>query len=127
MSQNPYGPVNQDLGALLSEVSVGPGTYLSKDTVNIFGTGGIFGVQIGTLTGTLTIYIDGKDLASGSYYNILTGAGQNAAGFIQMTIFPGGLTSSNVATPQPLPRTFRVRAVLTGTSASFTVGCSLIN
>lgn len=126
MSQNPLGPVNIDVGAngtLLSEVAVAPGTYLSGPKVNSFGIGAVFGFNTTQLTGTLTLTLQGQDQASGSYYTLLSGT--LSAGFAYWTVCPGCVGNATTLN-LPMPRTFQVKAVLTGTSASFTVGASLI-
>ena len=78
---------------------------------------------------TVTVNVQGRDAASGVYYTILSSPGIVATGFTNLTVYPGASTTANASTPQPLPRTWRVQAIVTGGSASVTgtVGASVIN
>jgi hypothetical protein len=134
MSQNPLAPVNIDKGTLLNVVA-GSGAnspFVSQDITNPFGSGGVFGINISALNGTVTFHIKGKDQSSGTYtgtyYDILVSAAQSSTGFITLTVIPGGPVVANVSSNLPLPRTFQVTAVLSGAgnTVSFTIGASLI-
>lgn len=121
---------NADAAASLVTLSAqAAGTVNSADQVNYNGRGVIVGVNLTVATtATVTVHIQGKDVASGTYYDLLVSTGIVTAGFTQMTVYPGGLTTANVATPQPLPRTWRVQVVVVGVSAAVTgtVGASNI-
>lgn len=120
---------NFDTAALITLSAAGASTVNSADQVNYNGRGVQVGINLTTMTtATVTVHIQGKDIASGQYYDILVSAGLVATGFTQLTVYPGGLTTANVATPQPLPRTWRVQAVVVGASAAATgtIGASVI-
>jgi hypothetical protein len=121
---------NVDTAALVTLTTAGAGTTNSTDQTNYNGRGLQIGVNITAVSGgqTLTIHVQGKDVASGTYYDILVSAALAAVAFTQLTVYPGGITTANVATPQPLPRTWRVQAVVAGagTTVTATVGASVI-
>jgi hypothetical protein len=78
-------------------------------------------------TGSVTLSIQGKDLTSGAYYTILTGAAVTVNGLTVYTLYPGVTTAANAAVSDILPRTWRV--VVTAGNANpttYTVGASLI-
>jgi hypothetical protein len=67
-------------------------------------------------TGTLTPKIQGKDPASGKYYDLLIGAAIAGTGTTVLKVYPGILASGSVAAQDILPTTWRV--VLTKSDAS---------
>lgn len=103
----------------------------SGDQTNYNGRGIQVGVNITAITGTtpsLVVTIQGKDVASGVYYTLLQSAALTATGFTLLTVNPGGLTTANVASPQVLPRTFRILYTIAGTTPSVTatIGGSVV-
>lgn len=74
-------------------------------------------------TATITLFVEGKDPASGTYYTLLQGAGKTATGFTRIFLFPGAPVTANVSANDDLPQTWRVRWTITGTTPSVT--CSI--
>jgi hypothetical protein len=79
-------------------------------------------------TTSVVINIQGKDAASGKYYTLLSSAAITTAITTVLTLYPGAPSTANVSSPQVLPRTWRVQAVVTGggSAATATVGASVI-
>lgn len=122
---------NIDTAALVALTAAGAGTAVSPDQTNVNGRGLQLGVNIAALTGTaptVTVTVQGKDAASGQYYTLLQSAALAATGFTLLTLYPGAPATANVATPQVLPRTWRVSVTVAGTtpSATATIGASVI-
>lgn len=122
--------VTASLLALTAQVA---GTFNSADQINSVARGVQLGINV-TLATTVSVVfkIQGKDVVSGVYYDILDTAAIIATGFTSLTVYPGAAATANVSSPQPLPRTWRVQAVITGTGiagvgdVTATVGASLI-
>lgn len=118
---------NIDTAALVTLSAAAAGTTNSSDQTNYNGRGVQIVVDITAATAmTLTVNIQGKDAASGKYYTILASAAFAATGTNQLTVYPGAAVTANVSINQPLPRVWRVQAVVTGTSVTATVGASVI-
>ena len=101
------------------------------DQLNVNGRGLQLGINISAISGTtptLTVIIQGKDVASGQYYTLLASAALNATGFTLLTLYPGAPTTANSSAPQVLPRTWRVSWTISGTTPSVTgtIGASVI-
>jgi hypothetical protein len=91
--------------------------------------GAIFGVNVSQLSASTTIQftVQGFDVVSGTWYTILQTAALSTTGFTQLTVYPGIASAANSAANSPLPRTFRVIAVIAGSgTATATVGTSKI-
>jgi hypothetical protein len=126
---------NIDTGALIT-LSAASATQNSADQTNYNGRGVMCTMNLTTFTGTSpTAYmaIQSKDTASGTY-TTLTASNSiqlTAAGTIVHIHYPGQSAggASVYAGSSVLPRTWRVAAVIGGTSpaATGTVGCSVIN
>jgi hypothetical protein len=122
-------PPNVDTGALVTLAAQGAGTVISTDQANHCGRGVVVVVSLTTMTSaTVVVHVQGKDMASGSYYDILVSASLASTGVTVLTVYPGAATTANVSSPQPLPATWRVSAVVTGASAAATgtIGASVI-
>lgn len=79
------------------------------------------------LTATsVTLTIQGKDAVSGSYYTILAGGAVATAGTNVYKVCPG-ITSAASSSSDVMPRTWRVSIAQTGTTATYSVGASLVN
>lgn len=105
------------------------GTIVSDDQVNETGRG--VQVVLDTTTATTTsavLKIQGKDLVSGKYYDLLTGAAVTTATTNVYTLYPGVTVASNVAVSAPLPRVWRVSITITGGSSALTgtVGANVV-
>lgn len=74
-------------------------------------------------SGTYTLYVQGKDPVSGTYYNILGGTALSATGISIYKIYPGISTIVNGSASDILPRIWRVRFVgASSPSMTFSVG-----
>lgn len=108
----------------LTLAAQGVGSVPAVDVVNSGARGCVVGVNITAGTGTLPtlqVLVEGKDELSGSYYTILdSGALVASAGFTLLTVYPGATVAANKAVSQPLPSTWRVRAVVGGTTPAVT-------
>lgn len=121
-----------DVSALLTLAAAAGGTVNSSDQVNPNCHGLQLGINITTLTGTsptVTVTIQGKDLASGAYYTLLQSAALAATGFTLLTVNPGMTNVANVSSAQVLPAVWRVSVSVAGTApaATATVGASVIS
>lgn len=118
---------NMDTASLVTLTAAAAGTTNSADQTNYNGRGLQLVIDITAATAmTLTINIQGKDAASGKYYTILSSAALAAIGTTNLTVYPGATVAANVSNGQPLPRTWRVQTVVTGTSVTATLGASVI-
>lgn len=102
----------------------------SADLGNPDGRGVIVVLDVTAITATpiLTLSIQGKDLISGKYYTILTGATVSTVSTNFYTVYPGIAETANVDVSVPLPATWRVRiGVADADSATYSVGYSLVN
>jgi len=122
---------NDDI-SMLTLTAQGAGTVTSPDIINFAGFGANIVVDITAITGTTptcTVTIQGKDVASGKYYTILTSAALAAVATTLLTIFPNAPNTANVSANALLPRTFRVSVTVGGTSPSVTAtfGASVVN
>ena len=122
---------NDDTGALITLTAQGVGTVTASDQLNRAGMGIKLVIDITAITGTsptLTVTLQGKDTASGKYYNMLVSAALNAVATTVLTVFPSAATTANVSANDILPRTFTVKAVVAGTTPAVTatIGASII-
>ena len=122
---------NYDMPALVTLSAQGLGTVVSVDQVNKNGRGVQVGINVTALTGTgptVTVTLQGKDYASSAYYTLLASAAIAATGFTLLTLYPGAPSTANASAPQVLPATWRVSAVVAGTTPAVTatVGASVI-
>ena len=121
---------NVDTPALIFHSASSAGAPCT-DQLNVNGRGLQVVVSITAGTGTaptLQVIIEGKDIASGVYYPIFTSTAiAAAASTTLLSIYPG-LTGSATVGNQVLPRTWRVRTVIAGTTpvVTATVGASVI-
>lgn len=100
------------------------------DNQNPFAPGATIVVDITAITGTtpsLVITIEGKDPVSGKYYTILQSASLTAVGTTVLRVYPTLTAAANVTANSLLPKTYRVRATIAGTTPAVTatVGASL--
>jgi hypothetical protein len=115
-----------DTGALLTLTNAGNVTVSSPDQSNDFGRGVTVVANLTFTAGNLTIHVQGKDNASGQYYDLLTSAVLSGNATTSYTVYPGVTVSSNVAASAPLPAIWRVEAVIGSTgNVSGTVGASV--
>ena len=107
---------NQALTLLTSAVRAA--TQTGQDRENRNARGLILIVDVTAVPGvdTVTPKIQGKDQASGKYYDILTGAAIVGVSTVVMRIYPGLAAVANLTVNDVLPRTWRF--VLTHSAAS---------
>lgn len=79
-------------------------------------------------TGSVTLTIQGKDIASGKYYTLLVGAAVVTNSTNVYEVYPGIAVAANVSASATLPRTWRVLVTANNANAAtYTVGASVIN
>ncbi len=120
---------NQDANAsLVTLAAQGTGTVNSADIVNVNGKGIQLVIDITVITaGTLTVTLQGKDIASGKYYTILASAALAAVATTRLTVYPGIPVLANVTQNDILPRTWRISAAAVTGPITATIGASVIN
>lgn len=104
-------------------------TTNSADLVNKWKKGVIVVIDITAVTGTpsLTLKIQGKDPASGKYYDILTSAALTAVGTTVLKVFPGATAAANQVANDLVPKTWRVRVEhVTADSVTYSVGYVMV-
>lgn len=121
---------NVDAGTLVTHSAAAAGVN-GADQTNAVGRGVHVVVDITAITGTsptLTVTIEGKDAASGKYYTLLASAALAAVGTTLLTVYPGVTAAANASASQVLPRTWRVRTAIGGTTPAVTatVGASVV-
>lgn len=117
---------NTSLTALAAQ---GTGTVNSADQLNINGRGVMVVVNITVITaGSLTVTIQGKDIASGVYYTLLASAALTTTGTTLLTVYPSGVSPAVGGSNSllPLPRTWRISSVVATGPVTATVGASVI-
>lgn len=100
-------------------------TQTSSDLTNVSGAGSLTVILDMTTvgTGSVVLSIDGKDPASGKYYNLLTGANVTTNSTNRYRVGPSIAASANAIAQDYMPRTFRI--VVTANNANpavYTVG-----
>lgn len=82
-----------------------------------------FVVDVTAVAGTtpaLTVIIEGLDPVSGKYFPLLTSAALNATGTTVLRVGPGLPVTANLSANDIMPKQYRVRYTITGTTPSFT-------
>jgi hypothetical protein len=78
-------------------------------------------------TGSITVTIQGKDKASGTYYTILASAAIAANGVTVLSVYPGAAVAANVSANDSLPATWRILVTANNANPiSYTVGFSTL-
>lgn len=121
--------MNRDFTIASSQTVTGAGQ--TADQLNLMHLGAAFFVNVSAISGTgatLTPILEGKDPVSGSYFTILTGPAITAAGISVLQAFPGMIAVANQIANSILPRQFRIRWTLAGTtpSATFSIGSCFV-
>lgn len=119
-------PRVQQSGAL----NVPPGTTTTitgSDVTSDLGARGVT-VYVKTTaigTGSITVTIQGKDVASGDYYTLLAGAAITTNTVNRYTVYPGLTAAANVVASDALPAVWRVLVIANNANpATYTVGWS---
>lgn len=107
-------------------VTAGTTTQTSSDFTNYNGQGVKVVLNVTSAgTGSVTLAIQGKDIASGAYYAILTGSAVTTNSTNVYTIYPGIAVTANVSASDVLPRTWRIVVTANNSNAmNYTVGAS---
>lgn len=103
-------------------------TVNSNDINSQYYTGGDILIYVSAYTsGTYTPHIQGKDPASGQYYDILVGTAINSAGMNVLHVCRDCLAIPNVSAQAILPYTWRVQLVgASSPSMLISVGANLV-
>lgn len=121
-------PANIERGALLTRAAAAAGGN-GTDQTNVNARGVTVVVDITAITGTgptYTVTIEGKDPVSGKYFTLLASAALSAVGTTVLTVYPGCAAAANSVANLPLPRTWRVRDTIGGTTPAVTATVSAI-
>lgn len=121
---------NSDTAALITHAAASAGVN-GADQDNLSARGLKLVIDITAITGTgpsLTVTVEGKDPVSGKYYPLLVSAALTAVGTTVLTIYPGVVAAANLAANDVLPKTWRVKSAIAGTTPAVTatVAASLI-
>jgi len=128
-------PVNHDFGvSLFPSGSQSAGTYYSAEgppntsgNLNNYSCRGLkVYINITAATGTLTVTIQGFDVASGLYYTILASTALASTGQTLLTVYPNATVTANVSINDVIPETFRISMAVAGGNITATVGACLI-
>lgn len=118
---------NIDTGALITATGATT-TQTSALQTNYNGRGIKVVLDMTTVgTGSVTLSIQGKDIASGKFYTILAGAAVVTNSTNVYEVYPGNTNTTNLSANAVLPRTWQV--VVTANNANpctYTVGASVI-
>ena len=124
-------PINFDSSAPLLTISnLVVGTSFTPDQDDEFTKGFALGIDITTIAGgsTLTVSLQGKDVASGKYYDMpgpITTAALAAAATTPLIVYPGITVVANQQFNAVLPKTWRLKIVVAvATLGAATIGCS---
>lgn len=121
---------NLDNITLLASASYGVGTQLSPTQTNVNARGVIVILNITVIgTGTVTIHIEGVDPVSGQAYDLLiAAAAAGANGTFTYVCYPGASSNgaSTLAAPLPLPRSWRIAAIVATGAVTFSVSAATI-
>jgi hypothetical protein len=115
-------------GALITLANAGNVTVSSPDQTNAFSRGAIVVTNLTDVAaGNVTVKVQGKDEASGVYYDLLDSAALTGNGTTVMTVYPGATVTANVSADSPLPATWRVQAIVSSNgNVTGTVGASVV-
>lgn len=114
---------NYDVGALLTFAAQGAGTSNGPRISSRWGRGIKLVIDITALTGTsptLTVTLEGYDVASGKAYTVLASAALAAVATTVLTVYPGIAVTANISANDHLPTQWDVKAVIAGTSPAVT-------
>lgn len=109
--------------------NVGVGTFTSKDLDNFFRKGIKLTGNISAISGgaSVLVSIEGKDPVSGQYTTILVSAAKTGTGAFTLTVYPGIAASANVSASDILPKTWRVKVVVSvAGNVTMTLGAAVL-
>lgn len=118
--------VNVDTGALVN-VTNATTTQFSADQTNANYRGLILVCNVSAIAaGTIAVSVQGKDLVSGAYYTLFTGAAVATAILTTYQVYPGS-TPAVSSFNGPLPTTWRVMVTaVNALPVTYTVSATLI-
>lgn len=120
-------PINAH-GSLLT-LAAAAASANSPDQQNFLHRGVKVVVDVTVLGGTtpsITVTIKGRDPVSGKYFTILASAVITATGTTVLTVYPGATAAANLTANDNLPDTWRVEAVIAGTTPTVTATISAL-
>jgi hypothetical protein len=120
----PLFALAQNSGGTLIPSAAYTATVTSGDQDNTQFRGVHVVINVSSYTnGNFTPKIQGKDPASGTYYDILVGPAISATGATVLKVYPGIGSAANGAAQDILPKTWRVTVIGASTpSATLSVG-----
>lgn len=112
---------------LINLAAQGAGTVNSPIQCNPWGRGVTVGINTTVdAAGAYVVNVQGLDVASNTFYTLASTAAIAAVGFATLTVYPGVTVAANAAVSAPLPRSWRVQAVVTTGPISATVGATVM-
>ena len=99
---------------------------VSPDQTNLFGKGVQLITDITAITaGSIVVTIQGKDAASGKYYNLLASTAITTISTNQLALYPGMTATANVSSSQALPKVWRISYTIVTGPVTGTIGGSV--
>lgn len=119
---------NIDFGAVITHNAATVGVN-GSDLVNPAARGVRVVLDITAITaGSIVVTIQGKDTASGKYYDILASAAKTTTGTTVLTVYPSGIAAvANVTAVDSLPQDWRIKTTISTGPVTATVGASLLS
>lgn len=114
---------NQSAVAAITALAAASAGANGSDLTNTGARGVHLIIDITALAGTtptLTVTIQGKDAVSGKYYDILASSALNATGTTVLRVYPGLTAAANLTANDVLPRDWRVKTAIAGTTPEVT-------
>jgi hypothetical protein len=119
---------NYDLPSPLTLTAAASGTTVNSAAYqNPNGHGVILGINTTVDAGSYVVNCQGQDVASGVWYTIASTAAIVSAVFQTLTVYPAVTAAANVAINLPLPKTWRIQAVVTTGPITATIGASVLS
>jgi hypothetical protein len=119
----PVQPITNNDVSLATLVAQGAQTTASSDQVNTIGRGLHLTIDVTAITGTtptITVTVQGKDVASGKYYTILASAAISTVSTTVLRVYPGLTAAANLVASDIMPKTWRISYTIAGTTPSVT-------
>lgn len=118
---------NQDIILLASAARTATTTTADMTNHNARGVVVVVDVTAVGVTPSVTVRIQGRDVASGKYQTYLTSAAISTVSTTTLTVYPGVTVAANTAASAPLPRVWRVDITHdNAVTITYSVGASLI-
>lgn len=123
MPQQPYSPVNINLGAVVS-LSGASASGASAVLNNPQGRGVTVYLDVTSLSGTSPSFVptvQGYDATTGAVVNLLAGPSVTAAGTHVMQVYPGIASAAGAAASAVVPPQWKLAYTIAGTTPAVTV------